>query len=165
MQNCKPDPREGKTLYGFIVVLLVVLGLDQVSKLLVESKMLLGQSLPVVDKLVCLTYVHNQGGAFGLFAGRGTLFLTSAVAVILISLYYVARHRPGPRLEIPLAFVAGGAAGNLVDRVVRGGVVDFIDVGFWPVFNLADCAIVLGAIWLFWVITRGGDGEWVHPWR
>jgi len=136
------------------LVFVGVIGLDQVAKLLVQYYLTPGQTIPVIGNLLHLTYMYNHGGAFGLFAGYVPLFLVSAIAVVLASAVYVLRNRPEARMEIALALVAGGAGGNLIDRVYLGYVVDYVDLGFWPVFNLADCAIVLGAAWMFYILVR-----------
>ncbi|MDB5076037.1 MAG: signal peptidase [Chloroflexi bacterium] len=98
-----------------------------------------------------LTYITNQGAAFGALAGSGALFILIAAAVvgmILASAFWFRAFRPV--MTVSLGLQLGGATGNLVDRVRLGYVVDFIHVKHWPVFNLADAAIVSGALVLVW---------------
>lgn len=135
------------------VVAGAVLALDQISKSWVVAHMSLGESREVASwlaPLFSLTYVTNTGIVFGLFQGIGDVFLIVVlIAIGAIFLYY--RHLPsGPiPLHIALGLQLGGALGNLVDRLLRGAVVDFIDLNFWPlhhwpIFNLADTSIVTG---------------------
>jgi signal peptidase II len=138
-----------------------VLALDQLSKSWVVAHMSLGESREVASwlaPLFSLTYVTNTGIVFGLFQGMGNLLLIVVfIAIITIFLYY--RHLPsGPMsLHIALGLQLGGALGNLVDRLTRGAVVDFIDLNFWPlhhwpIFNLADTSIVAGVVLLLLVM-------------
>ena len=139
----------------------MVLALDQVSKSWVVAHMGLGESrevAPWLTPIFSLTYVTNTGIVFGLFQGMGDILLVVAlIAVGAILLYY--RHLPpGPIvLHIALGLQLGGALGNLVDRLTRGAVVDFIDLNFWPlhhwpIFNVADTCIVAGVALLLLVM-------------
>ena len=124
----------------------VVIGFDQLSKYLIRANMEPGQSIPA-EGFLRLTYTTNTGGAFGIFANQGFLLALAAVIAITILILYL-RYLP-PRsmnLKVGLGLDLGGAIGNLVDRVRFGEVTDFIDVGAWPVFNLADSAIVVGTV-------------------
>lgn len=126
---------------------LVVLALDQVSKWLV-LRSLAGsgsRSLPLVGDLVRLTYVENRGAAFGLFQEQTYFFILIGI-VVVAAILASYRFLPvdGVLLNAGLGLQLGGALGNLFDRLRHGHVVDFIDLGWWPVFNLADSAIVVG---------------------
>jgi signal peptidase II len=145
-----------------------VLALDQLSKSWVVAHMSLGESREVASWLVpwfSLTYVTNTGIAFGLFQGMGDVLLIVAfIAIGAIFLYY--RHLPsGPiPLHVALGLQMGGALGNLVDRLTRGAVVDFIDLNFWPlhhwpIFNLADTSIVAGVVLLLLVMLTEKDHQ------
>ena len=129
---------------AFFLPALLVVALDQLSKFLVRANMSLGQSLPS-DGIVRLTYVTNTGGVFGRFAGY-TLPLVLAgaagVVAILFCYYYLASQKR--LLSIGLGLILGGSVGNMVDRLCFGWVTDFMDIGSWPVFNLADLAGVVG---------------------
>jgi len=130
-----------------LVIALAVVGLDQLTKYLVRANMELGQSIPR-EGLFRLTYITNTGGAFGILANQA--FLLAIVAVIGIAVFLVyLRYIPleSTLLKIGLGLDFGGAVGNLVDRLRVGGkVTDFIDIGAWPVFNVADMSIVVGTI-------------------
>lgn len=102
-----------------------------------------------------LTLVRNTGAAFGLFRDQTIIFiLISAAAIIFITFYLVKKQ---VRYYLPMALILGGAVGNLIDRLRFGHVIDFIDLHFWPVFNVADSCITIGAVILFFVIIRGKD--------
>ncbi|WP_287191053.1 signal peptidase II [Syntrophothermus sp.] len=145
--------RGGKKLHYWIIMLTVA-GLDQLTKLWIQEYMGLGQSVPVIGNVLHVTRVLNQGGAFGLLSGRYFLFLATAIGLIFVVSYYAVYYKPNKALQFGLGLVSGGALGNLVDRLWHGGVVDFIDLGFWPVFNLADSAIVVGTAWLALLLLK-----------
>ena len=140
-----------------LVVLLVTLMADQVTKGLIVLNMDPGQSVPDAG-LFRFTYVTNSGSAFGLFPNQ-TLFLVLAsfVGIGVLLVFYRTHPVNSPLLHASLGLQLGGAIGNLVDRVRLGFVVDFIDVGAWPVFNLADSAIIVGLIGLLWTLSTTGD--------
>jgi signal peptidase II len=130
-----------------LVIALAVIGLDQLTKYLVRANMELGQSTPS-EGLFRLTYTTNTGGAFGILANQA--FLLAMVAVIGIAVFLVyLRYIPlqSTLLKVGLGLDLGGAVGNLVDRLrLEGKVTDFIDIGAWPVFNVADMSVVVGTI-------------------
>ena len=131
----------------FYVIAACVLFLDQASKLAIVAHMQLGDSFPALGGLLSVTYRHNTGAAFSLLpsATVGLAVLAAIVIVIIVAFGRHAAARSGPLLA-GLSLQLGGAAGNFVDRVRLGHVVDFIDVHFWPVFNVADIGITCGAI-------------------
>lgn len=126
-----------------------VLLADQLSKLLVISLLYLGESRPIIQDFFHLSYVSNPGAAFGILPDQRGLFLVLAFFV-LASVLYLALKIAGERmiLQYALGFILGGTLGNLVDRLFRGRVVDFLDFRVWPVFNVADMALVVGALLL-----------------
>ncbi len=143
----------------FLSCAAAVLALDQASKALASSHLLLGHPVPIVGNLVRLTLVHNTGAAFGLFPGSRLPFILISVLAISVVLYLFARDAYQSLVNrVLLGCILGGALGNLVDRVRWGKVVDFIDVGWgtlrWPVFNVADSAVTLGVILLAWNLAR-----------
>ncbi len=137
---------------------------DQTSKRLVLGNLALGEAwnpVPFLRQFVTVTHVTNTGVAFGLFQDHGTFFAIVAIVVVVgIVVFY--RYLPTNQiwLRISLGLQLGGALGNLLDRVRLGNVVDFIDFKIWPVFNLADTAIVLGvAILAFYLLFGEQEDE------
>jgi signal peptidase II len=135
-------------------IAILTLAADRASKWLIAENLAPNQTwhppIPLVQRVLSVTYTTNSGAAFGLFPDQGVLFAVIAIVVVVaIILYY--RHIPtGYDLaRLALGLQLGGALGNLIDRLRQGFVVDFIDLNFWPlhnwpVFNLADSAIVVG---------------------
>jgi signal peptidase II len=126
--------------------------------MIVRLSMTLGESIPVIGNLIKLTYVENPGIAFGIRVGDGTLFtVLSIIACIGVVVYLVTHWDESMGMKAGLALILGGACGNLIDRVVYGQVVDFIDIGIrtfrWPVFNVADSAVVIGMVVFFFSVS------------
>ncbi|HAI21128.1 MAG TPA: signal peptidase II [Clostridiales bacterium UBA8153] len=132
-----------------------VLVMDVASKRWVEARLALGQSVPVIPGLLYLTRLANPGAAFGLFAGA-TLALVLVAAAVSGFIIFAGQRLAGESrvLRSGLGLQLGGALGNLIDRVRVGMVTDFLDLSFWPVFNVADMAIVGGAGLLVWGYFR-----------
>jgi signal peptidase II len=126
--------------------LVAVAVLDQATKALAAATLAPGDPVPLLFG-IDLNLVRNTGVAFGVLAGAGDgpILVVTAVAVAALLAFFVARAQR-PLLWLPVGMVLGGAAGNLLDRLRLGAVVDFIDPTFWPAFNLADTAIVLGVL-------------------
>jgi signal peptidase II len=143
---------------------LLTLAADQTSKYLVLSNLSPGQSWNPVAFLTTwasITHVTNTGAAFGLFPDRSSLFVAIAVIVVAAIIFYY-RHLPASQwwIKVSLGLQLGGALGNLLDRLRLGYVVDFIDFKIWPVFNLADSAIVIGvAILAYYLLRDRGEKE------
>ena len=143
------EEHRGNFLFSFAAVTLGILALDQASKLLIVSNLRLYQSIPE-SGLLRLTYVTNSGSAFGMLQGQGAfLILVSIIGVLGVLFYYRANGRQSALLRYALGLLLGGALGNLTDRLVRGEVVDFINVQLWsgfyfPTFNVADSALTIG---------------------
>jgi signal peptidase II len=132
-----------KSLIFFVTAITVVL-LDLATKMWVRSTLAIGESVPE-DWPVRLTHVNNTGAAFGLFQDRSFIFVIIAVvAVVLIFYYYRRLSADAWVIRFGLGLQLGGAIGNLIDRIWFGHVTDFIDFRVWPVFNIADSAIVAG---------------------
>jgi len=118
------------------------------------------ESIPIIENIFHITLVKNPGAAFGIFQGQ-TMFLvvvTIAIIFLLVGVYWKLA-RQNTILTIGLALQAGGAAGNLIDRIRFSYVVDFFDFRIWPVFNIADIAIVVGAIIIAWQILVWPDED------
>ena len=143
--------------YHILIAAIVVL-LDRLTKALVAQRISLHDSIDVVPGLFRLTHVQNQGAAFGLFSDSPSewkvamLILFSLAALAVVSALLWKNGNALNATAIALSLVFGGALGNLWDRVVSGRVVDFLDFYLgphhWPAFNIADSAIVVGALLL-----------------
>lgn len=122
-----------------------VLILDQLVKHFVTSTMMLGQSIPVLPGIFHITYILNPGAAFGILADARWFFVATAfVMVAFFVRYYPWLKKQSRALRYGCAAMLSGAIGNMIDRVQSGFVVDFFDFRIWPIFNIADVAIVLG---------------------
>lgn len=128
------------------IVLIITLALDRLTKYWIIAAYEVGEGLPLLGDWLALLRVHNEGAAFGILEGKMYLFFLVGAVVLLACIYYNHRCQPAMIEKLSLGLVSGGAIGNLIDRALYGGVVDFVSVGWWPVFNLADSAIVVGAI-------------------
>ncbi len=148
---------------GFIIFALFIILFDQTSKLYIQHNMYLGESIPLIEGILHITYIENPYTAFGLFKYQTIFFVIAAsISVILIILIYKKIiFKKNSFMYIPLTLVLGGAVGNLIDRVRVGGrVIDFIDFRIWPVFNFADSAIVCGMlVLLIYVLFRSPEKE------
>lgn len=141
----------------FIIPLFIVF-LDQISKLFITKSLSYNQSVPVINGIFHLTLVHNRGAAFGILRNQLPLFVFSslfAIILIYISLKNDA-HKKLSLYSLSLSLILAGALGNLIDRLHFGYVIDFLDFRVWPVFNLADSAITVGAVLLGWSILKRG---------
>lgn len=136
------------------LITLAVLFLDQVTKNHILRILTLGESIPIIKNIFHLSLVQNTGIAFGLFQGKGIFFIISAVLIIFILIFLLGLEPKNFKLSFPLALILGGAIGNLIDRLRFGFVVDFLDFRVWPVFNIADSAITIGGIVLFFILLR-----------
>lgn len=138
-----------------LITALLVLLLDQGIKYLVQTQMAVGQSIPVWPQVFHLTYVENPGAAFGLLANQTTFFIVITCLVIIgIIVFYHRLAHSSRWLRLGLALQLGGAVGNLIDRLRFGFVIDFFDFRIWPVFNIADMAIVTGVALLCLELLR-----------
>ena len=129
----------------------LLLALDQLTKFVVRQTLDWHQSWPCCG-FFRFTHVHNTGSAFGLFQDQNlTLLVVSLVGIVALAIIYGMQERPAWLLRASIALMLGGAAGNLLDRILLGHVTDFIDIGPWPVFNLADSSIVVGLMLMGWL--------------
>ena len=134
----------------------IVFLMDQFTKFLVREFLPFGYSYPF-DGFFRITHTHNTGSAFGILQGQNTpLIFVSFIGIFVLVMIYRSQPRATNLLRTSLALQIGGAFGNLLDRLRLGSVTDFIDVGVWPVFNLADASIVTGLILLGWLLLRPG---------
>jgi len=163
MQKANSLQGKWRSVVFFLAALLVVVA-DQLSKMWIRSNLVVGQSLPETG-FFRLTHVHNTGAAFGLFRDQSfILAIVALVGIIVLIVYALLIYRYFPFLDnllckSALGLVLGGTVGNLIDRVRLGYVTDFIDVGIWPSFNIADSAIVVGIIVFVYSLLRLAQAE------
>ena len=115
-------------------------------------------TVPVIGSFFHFTLIYNTGVAFGLLEGWG-LWVTAGTLVVLLFLFrgFVTASKDSPASRWPMVcmgLILGGAVGNLIDRIRLGAVIDFLDFRIWPVFNLADSCITVGAVWMAWHLMR-----------
>jgi signal peptidase II len=136
----------------------LVVGVDQAGKAVVEANLTTGQKVDVLGPLG-LTLSHNRGIAFGLAGGAGAPLILVALGALAAIGYLFARDATRPGMWIAAGLLAGGAIGNLVDRIASDAVTDYIDVGAWPAFNLADVAITAGVLSMAFIYVRAAESE------
>jgi len=139
------------------ILVVAIISLDQFTKFIISKNLALGQSIPVAPGVFSLSLVHNRGAAFGLMKGQVGLFIIFSIAAIILIVLDLKRGRSGRRAsyDLALALILAGAAGNLIDRWHLGYVIDFLDFHVWPVFNIADSCITIGAVMLGWAVFKG----------
>ncbi|WP_160720110.1 signal peptidase II [Bacillus sp. USDA818B3_A] len=139
-------------MFYYLIAIFVIL-LDQFTKWLIVNNMLLGESIPIINNVLYITSHRNRGAAWGILQGQMWLFYVITIVVIVGIIYYLHKAARGKMLlGVSLALMLGGAIGNFIDRVLRKEVVDFIHTYIFsynfPVFNIADSALVIGVILL-----------------
>ncbi|HOC08302.1 MAG TPA: signal peptidase II [Bacillota bacterium] len=139
------------------IIIISAIVADRVSKVICRQYLRPLGSIPVIKGVFHLTYVENTGAAFGMLQGNTWFLILTSVLVSAVVAYLIWKVKPENRyVKISLALILGGALGNLVDRVLLGYVVDFLDFRIWPVFNIADSCVVVGAILLgYFVVVKG----------
>jgi len=138
----------------FAIVALGVIVVDQFTKHLVATHFLPNESRIAIPHVLYLTYVQNQHGAFGLF-GSHPLVLAALASLVLISFFvWYRQERGGWLTHVAFALILGGAVGNIADRIRLGYVVDFFDLRWFPVFNVADSCITIGVVLLLLRMMR-----------
>ncbi len=147
-----------------LAIIAFVVAFDQATKIWAVDALTYCNPIEVIGQFFMFTLVYNEGGAMGTNLGSSNYYLISATLILLFVLYYIYANRSKMMLSIPLSFIAGGAIGNLIDRIAYGKVVDFIDVDFfdidlfgfqlqrWWTFNIADSAISCAIVFLLYLI-------------
>lgn len=129
----------------YVLIIALIIAVDQLIKSLIICSMLPGNTIPLIGHYVFLTYVRNKGAAFGMFSDRAAvLAVVSTVFIVAIILHLIFSRQQRLMTNIALAFLLGGSMGNLIDRFLRGFVVDYVHVISTPVFNFADVMINAG---------------------
>lgn len=136
-----------------IILSTILVIIDQVSKIIVTNNLTNNKSVEVIKSFFYLTYTNNTGAAFSILTGKRILLILVSLIVIGILIYYIKKTKIEKKInKIALSLVIGGSIGNLIDRIIKGAVIDFLDFkifGYnYPIFNLADTFIVLGVFLL-----------------
>lgn len=146
--------------YLFLLLAFLLAGIDQIIKLAISSSMQPFDSTIVLPGFLRITYVQNTGAAFSIFEGKLIFLSVLTAAALLIAIFVIVSGRITTVFYLaPTAMLIGGGVGNLIDRIFRGYVIDYIDVTFWPfdgfaIFNFADCLVVIGTILLIIFILK-----------
>ena len=144
-----------------IILSRIFIIIEQVSKIIVVNNLTNNKSIEVIKSCFYLTYTNNNGAAFSILTGKRVILIIVTLIVIGILIYYIRKTKVKENInKIALSLVIGGSIGNLIDRILRGAVVDFLDFkifGYnYPIFNLADTFIVLG-VFLLLIENTGGN--------
>ena len=120
--------------------------IDQIVKYAVRTFMYLGESIPIIEDVFHLTYVQNRGAAFSILSGSRIFLIAVPLILIAVAIWYLERHKSAHwTLALSLSMIIAGGLGNLIDRIALGFVTDMFDFHFWPVFNVADISVCVGA--------------------
>ncbi len=144
--------------YIALATALVLIVLDQLIKIIVDANMMVSQSIPVIQDVLHFTYVQNEGAAFGIFQGQRWILVGVTSVVILAGIYLlIAKKLKSNFLIWSVALVIAGGVGNLIDRIFRHFVIDYIEVRLinFAVFNFADCCVVVGTIMIVCYLLFG----------
>lgn len=133
----------------FLIILAAILA-DQAIKFIVKSNMNVFDSIPLIDGFLSLTYIQNTGAAFSIFQDKSNLLLVANLILIVVMFVFLflGLKKEGPLALTGLALIIGGGLGNIADRVMQGFVVDYIHILDFPIFNLADICVCVGAFLL-----------------
>lgn len=147
-----------------LMLIIVFLIIDIVSKLVVSNLMNVNDSIIVFKNFFSITYVRNTGAAFSVFAGERWLLLIVSIIIISLIVYYLYKNKPRTKIEmVGYSMILGGAIGNFIDRIIYGYVIDFFDFyifGYdYPIFNMADSFIFVGVILLIECTWRCKNGN------
>ena len=169
-----------RRLFTFILVSLGIIGIDRFTKWLIKTSMTIGESIPVIGGFFRISFILNSGIAFGLFdsntspAKMPLLVIVSLIALGIILYIFLTLPKEIKLSGVSMGLIFGGAIGNMIDRILRGMVVDFIDIDFpdivipqvgiymtrFPTFNAADSSVFIGIIMLLVIIIiQGGKAE------
>jgi len=147
-------PGEKRKIYSqvalFLPLVCIIYAADRVTKYFAVTFLDSSGSVLLLKNFLYLTLVHNTGAAFGIFRAYPSIFIAIGIFAILLlmSIFFLYREKLTTTEKLALIFIFSGTLGNLTDRIYFGKVIDFIDIRVWPVFNVADIFITLGAVLL-----------------
>ena len=146
-----------------LIFSIVFLAVDQISKIILDKILILGKSISIFEKFLYITKAYNDGISFSMLTGHRWLIILISIFVMLFLYFYMGCFKESKRNIIAFSLVYGGLFGNLIDRIVHGYVIDFIDFYVlnynYPIFNLADSFICIGILMILYAIFLGEDNE------
>ena len=144
-----------------LIIALLIIFIDQISKLTIDNSFLLGETFPVVKNFFYITKVYNVGASWSMFSGFINMLIIISIASFICFIYYQDMFKINFRNILAFGLIYGGLFGNLIDRLDRGAVIDFLHFKFgtydFPIFNFADISLVLGFILLVVSLWKGDD--------
>lgn len=144
-----------------LIIGLLVIFIDQISKFAIDNSFLLGETLPLIKNFLYVTKVYNTGASWSMFSGLINMLIVISLAAFICFIYYEDMFKINFRNILAFGLIYGGLFGNLIDRIDRGAVVDFIHIKSgsfdFPIFNFADMALVIGFILLIIALWKGED--------
>lgn len=149
----------------YFIIIAFVVALDQLTKYLIQANLVLNSSIPLLDGIFHITYIHNSGAAFSMFQNKTGFLISMQLVVIAVVLVYLVKRKKKDHwsLLLSLSFIAAGGMGNLIDRAMNGYVVDFLDFRVWPIFNVADISVCVGCgllvIYMFFIEPKRSREE------
>ena len=151
-------------MWLMFILSIIFLIIDIISKVVVSSLMDVYDSIVIIKNFFYITYVRNTGAAWSIFEGRVLGLVIVSLIIISFIVYYIFKQKPESKLEkIGYSLILGGAFGNLLDRIIYGYVVDFLDFNIfgydYPIFNLADCFIFIGVVLMMIYTWRCNEGD------
>lgn len=149
----------------YFIIIAVVVVLDQLTKYLIRTNIDLNVSVPLIDGVFHITYIHNSGAAFSIFQNKtGFLIAMQLIVITAVLIYlFVKQKKDHWCLLVSLSLIAAGGVGNLIDRARNGYVVDFLDIRIWPIFNVADISVCVGCglliLYMFFIEPKAGRNK------
>jgi signal peptidase II len=133
---------------ALVMISLSIVIVERLVKTYIVGNLRVGEAVPVFGNILMITRAENKGAGFGIFQGYSILFLIAAIIVLALIIYFYNMIIHDRLLTIAFALILGGTAGNMLDRLFFGYVIDYISLSFWPTFNLSDAALTAGAVLL-----------------
>ena len=141
----------------------IILLIDQLSKIILDKVLMLGKSIKIFDKFLYITKVYNDGISFSMLTGKRYLIIIISIIILVFLYFYLKKFKENKKNIIAFSLLIGGLLGNLIDRIIHGYVIDFIDFYIfnynYPIFNIADVCICIGVFILLYSIYLGEDNE------
>ncbi|MFC1723595.1 signal peptidase II [Nanoarchaeota archaeon] len=135
---------------ALLCITIAIVAVDRITKFYIEELLYISESIPVIPNIFSITRINNTGAAFGLMKGYNILFFIAALAVFVLFIMYYKEIVKDNYLMITASFILSGTIGNTLDRLYFGYVVDYLNLSFWPTFNLSDVFLTIGTIMLIW---------------